>query len=259
MKPFYERPIYAWTCTAIIVAIFLVSWLLVTAASASEQQPTRVWGLYGYGDNWRGTSAGIDDIANQARTIPNVEFVHVYNYWETQRVADEIFASPEGTRIAIYGYSCGANAVTVIAHGVAPQRKIDAVLGLQESLWCGGNDIAPGVVYAQETYGDCGQTLGLGCKQFEPASGFTGQILNIHRPERHGPADNDPQYQQDILDAIYETANPPVTEPPPEDPIWHLFGHGHALARAGFANMLKGAVMVKKGVALITCDHNNEC
>ena len=231
---------------ALLICLFLL------AATAAVAEPlTRVWGMYGYGDNWRGTSAGIDEIAEEARTIPNVEFVHVFNYWQTQDVADEIMGSPAETRIVIYGYSCGANAVTVIAHGIASQRPIDAVLGLQESLWCGGNEIAPGVIYAQETYGGCAQTLGLGCKKFVAAPGFTGQILNINRPERHGTADNDPEYQQDILNAIYEVAAPP----PPNDPQWEHFGHGHAFARRGLANMLKGYLMFKKGANEIICYH----
>lgn len=233
--------------------------LCLLSGFAFAQNPTRVWGLYGYGDNRWGTSAGIDQIAEQARDVPGVEFVHIFNYWQTTDVANEILASPTDVKIVIYGYSCGANSMTVIAHGLDGQRNIDTLAGIQQSLWCGGDYLGGNVKFGQMTYGGCGQTLGLGCKKLMGNQAFNGTILNIRRNERHGTADNDPAYQQDVLNAIYETASPPSTEPPPEDPIWHIFGHGHALARAGFANMIKGMVMLKKGIAEITCDHNNQC
>lgn len=236
--------------------IFLTILLLCLGyTQAWAQSPTRVWGLYGYGDNWRGTSAGIDEIATAAREIPGVEFVHVFNYWQTQNVANEILASPTEAKIVIYGYSCGANSMTVIAHGLDGQRNIDTLAGIQQSLWCGGDYLGGNVKFGQMTYGGCGQTLGLGCKKLMGNQSFNGIILNIRRNDLHSQADNDPDAQQDVLNAIYETANPPAAEPPPDDPVWHLFGHGHALARAGLASMLKGAVMLKKGVAEIVCYH----
>lgn len=239
--------------------LLLLLMLLPAIATAGAEPPTRVWGLYGYGDNWRGTSSGIDEIAEAARTIPNVEFVHVFNYWQTTEVADEIRASPSDVRIVLFGYSCGANSTTVIAHGLDGQRNIDTIAGIQQSLWCGGDSLGGNVVFGQMTYGGCGQTLGLGCKKLMANQAFNGTILNIRRPARHGAADNDPDYQDDVLDAIYETANPPGTEPPPDDPLWHLFGHGHALARAGLASMLKGAVLLKKGVLEMSCYHQGSC
>jgi hypothetical protein len=140
-------------------------------ASAKAQSPTRVWGLYGWGDNWRGTSAGIDEIAAEVRSIPGVEFVHIFNYWQTQEVFDEIRAAPEGTKIVIYGYSCGNNSLPVIAKGLNGIRTVDTLAGIQMSLWCGGDDVSANVIYAQTTYGKCTQTLGLGCKKFRAADG----------------------------------------------------------------------------------------
>jgi hypothetical protein len=231
--------------------VLLAALLFLIPALAGADPLTRVWGLYGWGDNWRGSSSGVDEIAVKARQIPGVEFVHIFNYYQTQEVFDEIRAAPTDTKIAIYGYSCGANAMTVIAKGLNGIRKVDTLAGIQESLWCGGDPLFANVVYGQVTYGGCGQTLGLGCKQLEAGDGFEGTILNISRPERHGPADNDPAYQQDVLDAIGETAAPP----PPESPGWEHFGHGHALARQGLATMLRGAILFKKGVHEIVCYH----
>jgi hypothetical protein len=228
-----------------IIAVLIC--LLSTAASAEPL--TRVWGLYGYGDNWQGTSRGIDAIAVKARTIPNVEFVHVFNYWQTAEVSGEILASPPDTKIAIYGYSCGANSMTTIAKGLDGQRNIDTLAGIQQSLWCGGDYLGGNVIFGQMTYGGCGQTLGLGCKKLMANQSFNGTILNIRRPDLHSQADNDLDAQQDVLDAIYETAAPPL----PEE--WHHYGHGHALARQGLATMLRGAVIFKKGVHEIMCHH----
>jgi hypothetical protein len=237
---------------ALLALLVLFLFLLAPAAA---QTPTQVWGLYGWGDNWHGTSSGVDEIAEQARTIPGVQFVHVHNYWETQIVYDAILAAPPDVKIAIYGYSCGNNALPVIAKGLNGQRMVDTLAGIQMSLWCGGDDVTPNVIFAQTTYGKCTQTLGLGCKKFRAADGnTTSQILNISRPERHGAADNDPEYQQDVLNAIAETA----MVPPEGAGGWEFFGHGHWLARRGFATIAKGAAMFKKGVHEIQCYHG-EC
>lgn len=248
--PFHERPVYPITCALAVVAIFIICFLLVTFGAAAEPL-TRVWGLYGYGDNWRGTSRGIDEIAEAARTIPNVESVVVHNYWETTLTANEILAAPTDTRIVVYGYSCGANAMTTIARGLDGQRNIDTLAGIQMSLWCGGDTLGGNVKFGQVTYGGCGQTLGLGCKKLMANQAFNGIILNIRRNDLHSQADNDPAAQQDVLNAIYETAAPP----PPEDPQWEHWGHGHALARNGLANIIKGSAMFKKGIELVCQQH----
>jgi hypothetical protein len=231
------------------LALALAVLLFVVVQSAA--QTTQVWGLYGYGDNWRGTSRGIDEIADQARTIPGVEFVHVFNYWQTQDVAAEILAAPAGTKIAIYGYSCGANSMTTIARGLDGQRNIDTLAGIQQSLWCGGDTLGGNVIYGQMTYGGCGQTLGLGCKKLMANQAFNGTILNIRRPDLHSQADNDPDAQMDVLNAILETAAPP----PATSPDWEHYGHGHALARQGLATIARGAVLFKKGAHEIVCYH----
>lgn len=226
--------------------------LAMSLVPVAQAEPlTRVWGLYGYGDNWRGTSRGIDEIAAQARTIPGVEFVHVFNYWQTTEVANEIIAAPPDTKIVIYGYSCGANSMTTIARGLDGQRNIDTLAGIQQSLWCGGDTLGGNVMFGQMTYGGCGQTLGLGCKKLMGNQAFGGIILNIRRPDLHSQADNDLDAQADVLNAIYETAAPP----PPDDPQWHHFGHGHALARRGLATMVRGLALFKKGVDEIVCYH----
>jgi hypothetical protein len=239
-------------------ALLALLLLFALATPATAQNRTRVWGLYGWGDNWRGTSRGIDEIADQARTIPGVEFVHIFNYWETQAVADEIVASPPAgeVKIVIYGYSCGANAMTVIAHGVDGRRQVDTLAGIQQSLWCGGESLGGNVVFGQMTYGGCVQTLGLGCKKLMANQSFNGIILNIRRPDLHSQADNDADAQMDVLNAILETAAPPPEEPPPGwTGDWHHFGHGHALARRGLANIAKGVLLFRKGASEIICYH----
>ncbi|HEX8815800.1 MAG TPA: hypothetical protein VF753_09885 [Terriglobales bacterium] len=183
-----------------LTAVFLI---LATTASLAD---TRVWLMYGLGDNFLWTSNGIDQIARQARQIPGVTVVYVRNYWETQRIADEVMATPAKSKIVIGGYSCGANSATVIARGLYGYRKINTVTGIQQSAWCGGYPLYSNVSYGQMTFAGCVQTYGLGCKRLRAGQGFNGRIRNIRRPARHGYADNDPDAQQDVLRAIRMTA-----------------------------------------------------
>ncbi|HEX3523623.1 MAG TPA: hypothetical protein VHT52_16225, partial [Stellaceae bacterium] len=172
--------------------------LLTNAASAA----TRVWGFYGWGDNAFGTSSGVDDIAVAAGRLPHVVSVRVLRYWETQRAADEIMAAPRHDRIVIYGYSCGANAVTTIAFGLHGHRHLD-LAGIQPSIWCGGHNITPNVPYAQQTFAGCIITLGLGCRRWHPVPGNTvSDIVRIRRPSLHSWADTDPAAQRDVLSVI---------------------------------------------------------
>ena len=55
---------------------------------------TYVWGIYGLGDNWFGTSAGVDQIAQAAKSIPGVAQVRTARWWDMQTVANEIAATP---------------------------------------------------------------------------------------------------------------------------------------------------------------------
>jgi hypothetical protein len=163
---------------------------------------TRVWGFYGWGPN--GWSSGVDQIAQQARTIHGVEGVHVYDYRDTQRVANEISSSPPRTRIVVYGYSCGGNSATLIGTSFAGHRNINAVVTMQPSIWCGGTPhLTDNVAYGQNTFASCLQTLGLGCLQLSGAR----RLYQIERPEWHGQADTDPDYQADVLSAINTVAN----------------------------------------------------
>jgi hypothetical protein len=177
--------------------------LLTTPAHAG----TRVWLMYGWGDNAFGTSSGIDQIAAQARTIPGVTQVNVRNYWDTTTIYNEVMASPTGDRVVLGGYSCGLNSATVVARGLwQAYRHVSTVVGIQQSLWCGGDDLESNVRYGQSTYGRCIRTFGLGCKKLKGAPSFQGHIANIFRPETHPEADNDPYAQRDVLRAIALTA-----------------------------------------------------
>jgi hypothetical protein len=194
--------------------------LLLLALIAPADAATRVWLMYGWGDNFAGTSRGIDEIAARARNIPGVVAVNVRNYWETQRIYDEVMAAPSGDRIVLGGYSCGANSATVVARGLWQiYRKVATIANIQMSLWCGGDALESNVTYGQSTYNaDCSQTWGLGCKPLEPAPSFAGKIVNINRPDSHGYADNDPATQDDVLKAIAATSlygTRPVLPPRP--------------------------------------------
>ena len=187
-----------WSLLIVIIVAIVLVLLLMFAYSA--QAETKVWGLRGAGfEAW---SSGVDDIAAQARTIPGVSDVRVFNYYETQQVYNEIeaakVASPR-VRVAIYGYSCGANAAVVIANSF--RRNINEVLGMQPSVWCGGgyqNHINNNTGYQQNTFAPCWQTLGLGCQQWSGGR----RSSSIQRESRHLYADTDPAYQQDVLGSI---------------------------------------------------------
>jgi hypothetical protein len=176
--------------------------LMLACLAWPAEAGTRVWGFYGWGpDRWSG---GIDQIAAQARTIPNVQEVRLYDYIYTQQVANEISATPRGTRIVVYGYSCGANSTTLIGTAFNGRRPI-AVIGMQPSIWCGGSPSLTPNVLAQNTYASCWKTLGLGCQTW---GGNPHYLRQIYRNEWHGQADTDPAYQQDVLSAINRIANP---------------------------------------------------
>jgi hypothetical protein len=181
---------------------------------------TRVWLMYGWGDNAFGSSSGIDEIAARARTIPGVVQVNVHNYWDTTTIYNEVMNAPTTDRVVLGGYSCGANSATVVARALwQANRKAHTIANIQMSKWCGGDALESNVSYGQSTYNaDCRQTWGLGCKPLEPAPSFLGTINNINRPDSHGYADNDPATQQDVLTAIAATSlygHRPVLPPRP--------------------------------------------
>jgi hypothetical protein len=208
-------PLRWWIELGVIIAA-LFGAAIVTSGHAG----TRVWLMYGWGDNFAGTSSGIDEIAARARTIPGVVDVRVHNYWDTTTIYNEVLAAPAGDRIVLGGYSCGANSATVVARALwQSNRKAHTIANIQMSKWCGGEALESNVHYGQSTYNaDCSQTLGLGCKPLEPAPSFMGHIVNINRPDRHGAADNDPATQDDVLKAIAATSlygTRPVLPPRP--------------------------------------------
>jgi hypothetical protein len=180
---------------AVALALMLV---LTNPALAA----TWVWLHYGMGDNFLGSSEGINQIAAQAARIPSVAKVTIHNYWETQRTANEIMTVPRGDRVVLVGYSCGANAITAFFN---LQRHVD-IAGIQESVWCGGYPLGKNIDRAQETFAQgffgCFITLGFGCKQYRPGSGFAGKLLLINRPDLHPFADLDVNAQRDVLSFI---------------------------------------------------------
>ena len=175
----------------------MVTSLALIALTNAANAETKVWGFRGAGfEAW---SQGVDQIAEQARHIHGVTDVRVFNYYETQQVYNEVGATPHGIRVAIYGYSCGANAATLIGTSLAGQRNVNEVLGMQPSLWCGGTPVlTQNVGYAQNTFAPCWATLGLGCQQWSGAR----RLHQIERIARHLYADEDPDYQNDVLSSI---------------------------------------------------------
>ena len=201
----YEKVMVRIVMTFMMVLMCLVTIFLALAIvlflGKVAHAGTKVWGFRGWGPV--GWSEGVEQIAQQAATIHGVTSVRVFPYTYTQQVADEIAATPHGTRVVVYGYSCGANSSTLIGTAFAGRRNINAVLGMQPSIWCGGTPaLTSNVGYAQNTFAPCWMTLGLGCQQWSGAR----RLYQIERPEWHGQADTDPDYQADVLSAINTVA-----------------------------------------------------
>ena len=163
---------------------------------------TYVWGFYGLGDNWFGTSAGVDQIAQAARSIPHVAQVRTMRWWDMQSAANEIAAAPPHARIVLYGYSCGGNSATSISASFRGRRHMD-VAAIQPSVWCGGQELHSNVQYAQYTHSPCFLNFGLGCYRFRLAPGNqTTKLEDIRRIRMHLFADLDANAQADVLRLI---------------------------------------------------------
>ncbi len=175
--------------------ILAVALLVLLPVQADAE--TRVWLMRGMGGNWGGLAPGVDNIAALERRIPGVTSVRVFEYTQTQQIADEIVRTPARVNVVIGGYSCGANSATVIASVMRRPVNVEAI---QASVWCGGVSLGPAVMRAQETYNpQCLWTFGLGCKKFVAGPGFHGQLLLINRPDGHLKADDDPDAQADMV------------------------------------------------------------
>src|SRR6516164_4580709 len=151
----YEKVMVRIVMTFMMVLMCLVTIFLALAIvlflGKVAHAGTKVWGFRGWGP--AGWSEGVDQIAQQAATIHNVTSVRVFNYYDTQQVANEIAATPHGTRVVVYGYSCGRNSATLIGTAFTVRRNVNAVLGMQPSIWCGGTpNLSNNVGYAQNTY-----------------------------------------------------------------------------------------------------------
>lgn len=186
----------------------LIAMMMLAAATAANAA-TDVWVFYGAGPHF--LSSGMDEIARRASTLSGVGAVHgPYDYTETQRAYDEIIAATAADphlQVVISGYSCGGNSSGAVAQGLARTNHQVHLAVIQPSLWCGLSYMTTtsNVRLAQDTYGNCLQTLGLGCAQFKGAAYRT---VNIYRPDLHLQADTDPNSQRDVLSAIYAVANP---------------------------------------------------
>lgn len=202
-----------------LAILILVALAIFTFVHNAHSADTKVWGFRGAG--LAGWSEGVDQIAEQARQIPGVTSVRIFPYYETQQVYNEIAAEPHGTRIAVYGYSCGANASTLIGTSFAGRRNINEILGMQPSVWCGGSpNLTRNVGFALNVYAPCWSNFGLGCQQWTGAR----RLSQVEHIARHLQADTDPFYQEQVLGSISYLAGYQV----PCNPARHRC-HGHTL------------------------------
>jgi hypothetical protein len=184
------------------IAFLLLAFSLLASIGQASAQETDVWLFYGAGPH--SLSSGIDQIARKARPLAGVSRVTVLDYRSTQTAYDQVLATPSSHTVILGGYSCGSSSALVVARALAGLRNV-AIIGLQPSLWCGRYETTPNIVYAQATTGTCWQTGGLGCARYQGAAQHT---VLIERPQRHLQADQDPDYQRDMLFAIAAIAKP---------------------------------------------------
>jgi len=147
-------------------------------------------------------NGGMDNIAARVARIPSVTRVVIYQYTDTQSVANAISADPATVKEVVIGFSCGANHAPDVAAGT--RHRIDLIAVIQVSEWCGGIPIPGNVLRAQETYNpNCADTGGLGCGRLVPGPGFNPANLTfIERPDCHTCSDHDPDAVNDIVRAV---------------------------------------------------------
>lgn len=75
----------------------------------------RTYVFYGQGGLW--TSTGMQALANRIRDIPRLGQVSTHSWKDHVAVSRDMLAQPEKTKIAVIGYSLGANAATWAAAG----------------------------------------------------------------------------------------------------------------------------------------------
>jgi len=175
--------------------LIALSLLWVTPAFSA----TDVWLFYGAGPHF--LSSGIDTMARRIRALSGIGHVSTHDYRDTQNVYDQVLAAPPSDKKVLVGYSCGGNASLAVAQGLHRNNIPIHILAVQPSVWCGWYlPTTPNVRYAQDTYGNCIQTLGLGCLQFY---GDAYRTVNIYRPDLHLQADTDPNSINDVVSATY--------------------------------------------------------
>jgi hypothetical protein len=155
--------------------------------------------FYGWGpDGW---SSGIDQIAREVRTLRGVEATFVTDYRNTQAAYDWLRSRPQEHSLVCVGYSCGGNAALATCGAL---NRPTHVIALQPSIWCGRYPTTAGMRYFQDTWS--GGTFGLGSYMPEgPPAHYT---VFVERPNPHGAADQDVQYQRDAVIAVGAVADP---------------------------------------------------
>lgn len=84
---------------------------------------------------------GMSSLVDRLKEISRVQ-VDVFGWRDNQRVYDQIISRPDTTKIALIGYSLGANSITQIAKAIS--RKIELLVAYDPSNanWQ-GKDIMP--------------------------------------------------------------------------------------------------------------------
>lgn len=123
-----------------------------------------------------------------------------YLYSDTQLIASQILATPEGSVIILGGDSLGANNAPYIATSIRSKRGIDYLFGFQPSVWGYHSTVPKSVVEALCIYNpNWIETVGLGDYPWPAESGNTRTKIRYIQTSDPHPGDNDVAMQNVIL------------------------------------------------------------
>lgn len=179
-------------------------------SSGSSMPSMIVWLFYGLGGS--STSPGIDQVAQRLVSIPGVQVRGPF-YWDSWAgVESDVAGAPKSARKAFVQYSCGNYSGTKIAADLQ-DVTINAIIGVQASVYCAPVPLTPNTLAVQYTYNaECDVTLGLGCAPYQVGTGFPASRLTvINRDDSHGEADLDPDWQADAIAGIKSAMAAPLS------------------------------------------------
>lgn len=165
----------------------------------------RCYGMYGliggpfpYGLYY---SAGLDVLAGKIRALdPNVEVLPTFGFSEWKKIAKDILAQPNETRVVIFGHSMGANQTTAAAAALNG-RRVDLIVAFDPTFWYPSADLGANVQRAIWFHGT-NFLSPVGHGKLRAGSGFSGKFEKIDVDDRHETIDDNMKLHSIVIDAV---------------------------------------------------------